>query len=53
MHLTGRVIFREVKRGEIMIIVFNFRACGYRKTGLCEDGGDFFQHAGNGMYQAF
>ena len=52
LHLAGRVVGGNVQLGEIVIVEFHIRAFGHGKAHIREDGGDFFQHLGNGVHAA-
>ena len=52
LHLARRMIGRNIQLGEIVIVEFDVRAFGDGKAHIGEDGGDFFQHLGNGMHAA-
>ena len=52
VHLPGRVAFRKVQRGEIVVVGFDLRTFGNRKSHISEDGGNFVRHLADRMNAA-
>ncbi len=49
VHLARRMAGREVELGEIIIVAFDVRPFGDRKTHLGENGGDLVHHLADRM----